>query len=157
MKIVSIDEFSRNAIMNFIIKSWKSDIIVVKGKVHNMSKLSGYVAIENNEIVGLITYCIENNECEIVSLDSINENNGIGSNLIDKVYDMAVDKKLQRIWLITTNDNIRALKFYQRRGFNMKKIYINAVNDARKIKPNIPLIGYYDIPILHEIEFEKEL
>ncbi|GAE90166.1 acetyltransferase [Acetivibrio straminisolvens JCM 21531] len=59
--------------------------------------------------------------------------------------------------MITTNDNTRAIRYYQKRGFNLCNIYLNSVNEARKIKPQIPLHGYDNIPILHEIEFEMLL
>ena len=59
--------------------------------------------------------------------------------------------------MIATNDNIRALRFYQKRGFDLVSIYRFAVNESRKLKPQIPLLGVDDIPILHEIEFEKLL
>ena len=62
-----------------------------------------------------------------------------------------------RITLITTNDNLAALKFYQKRGFDMVRLYRNAVEQARKIKPMIPLLGYDDIPVRHEIELEMIL
>ncbi|WP_084364910.1 GNAT family N-acetyltransferase [Clostridium tepidiprofundi] len=83
------------------------------------------------------------------------ENKGIGTKLIEEVIEVAKIQKCKRVWLITTNANVRAIRFYQKRGFNMKALYINAVNESRKIKPEIPILGYDNIPILHEIEFEK--
>lgn len=62
---------------------------------------------------------------------------------------------INKIKVITTNDNINAIKFYQKRGFDMIKIYHNAIEESRKLKPTIPLIGNYGIPIIHEIEFPK--
>ena len=56
------------------------------------------------------------------------------------------------LWLITTNDNTRALRFYQRRGFQMTQVYWHAVAEARKIKPEISLVSDDGIPIEHEIE-----
>jgi ribosomal protein S18 acetylase RimI-like enzyme len=59
--------------------------------------------------------------------------------------------------LITTNDNLQALKFYQKRGFRLMEICQNAVEEARKIKPEIPKVGYYGIPIVDEILLEKRI
>jgi ribosomal protein S18 acetylase RimI-like enzyme len=36
------------------------------------------------------------------------------------------------------NENIKAIRFYQKRGFHISNIYINAMEGARKIKPEIP-------------------
>lgn len=158
IEIREINGELRKDVVAFIIKNWGSPIIVSRGRVHSADKLPGYVAIDDNmQIKGLITYHIDNNECEIVSLDSMVENMGIGSRLVEQVVRIAKEQGCKRVWLITTNDNTKAMRFYQKRGFNMKALYINAVQEARKIKPEIPLYGNDGIPILHEIEFEKKI
>lgn len=88
---------------------------------------------------------------------SILENQGIGSVLIDKIIEKAKEHRCRKVWLITTNDNTHAIRFYQKRGFSFIGIHINAIQKSRKIKPQIPLYGFDNIPILHEIEFEKIL
>lgn len=154
-EIIPICDELRKDVVDFISDNWGSPIIVSKGKVHFADILEGYAAVENGKIDGVITYSIENGECEIVSLDSLVENQGIGSNLINKVIEKAKENKCRRVWLITTNDNTKAIRYYQKRGFYMKEIRINAIQRSRKLKPQIPLYGFDNIPILHEIEFEK--
>jgi len=70
---------------------------------------------------------------------------------------LAREEKLKRVWLVTTNDNLAALRFYQRRNFNLVKIYPNAIRFVRKLKPGIPLIGNDGIPLRDEIELERKL
>ena len=105
-------------------------------------------------MIGLITYIFYDNILEITSLDSLHENQGIGSKLVEAVIHEAKERKLQKIVLITTNDNINAIKFYQKRGFDMVRLFHNALDVSRKLKPEIPLIGENSIPLRHEIEFE---
>ncbi|OPJ58106.1 GNAT family N-acetyltransferase [Clostridium oryzae] len=155
MKIKLIDESLRKDAIEIIKESWGSDILVSRGKVHHMELATGLAAIEGNQIVGLITYDVHKEECEIVSLDSFDENKGIGSRLIEEVFMIARQNGCKRVWLITTNDNTRAIRFYQKRGYNMIALHVGAVDEARKIKPQIPATGYDDIPIRHEIEFER--
>jgi RimJ/RimL family protein N-acetyltransferase len=62
-----------------------------------------------------------------------------------------------RVWLITTNDNTAALRFYQRLGFDLVALHRDAVDAARSIKPSIPLVGNDGIPIRHELELELRL
>ena len=112
------------------------------------------MAISDNEIVGLITYLIENSECEICSLNSFVENKGIGSKLISEVKKVAQDNDCARLKLVTTNDNIRAIEFYQRRGFVFSKIYVDSMKNARKLKPEIPMYADNGLPIRDELEFE---
>lgn len=155
MKIKEIDETIRKDVSELIKNKWGSRIMVTRGKVHNMDMLPGFVTVDEDEITGLITYYIEDGECEIISLDSLIENTGIGTKLLEKAVEAAKEQGCRRVWLITTNDNLRAIGFYQKRGFEMKALYKNAVNESRRIKPEIPIIGDNNIPILHEIEFEK--
>jgi ribosomal protein S18 acetylase RimI-like enzyme len=87
-------------------------------------------------------------------LETFIRNIGIGTKLIKKIMEIAKYNKCKRLWLITSNDNINALKFYQKRGFVFKNIYINGMEEARKLKPEISFIGENNIPIRDEIEFE---
>ncbi len=93
----------------------------------------------------------------IITLDSTKENIGIGSHLVSKVIEIAKGYNCKRVWLITTNDNIDAIRFYQTRKFDLCNIHRNMVTEARRIKPQIPRYGCYNIEIKHEIEFEYML
>jgi GNAT superfamily N-acetyltransferase len=91
----------------------------------------GLIARQNEEAVGLMTYHMQGGACEIVSLDSLQENKGIGTKLIEAVKQVALQAGCTRSWLITTNDNLHALRFYQKRGFLLVAVYRNAVEQAR--------------------------
>jgi GNAT superfamily N-acetyltransferase len=108
-------------------------------------------------IKGMILYSICNGECEIVLLESFEENRGIGSMLTEETIKTAKACGCSRIWLITTNDNTKAMRFYQKRNFDMKAIHHDSISASRQLKPEIPLYGNDGIPILHEIEFEYML
>jgi len=138
-------------------KYWYSTKIVSKGRIHTGPELSGYIAQINDARVGLALYEIVGNECEIISLNSFTEFSGVGSLLIDSIKSAATEAKCKRIWLITTNDNMLALGFYQRKGFTLRALYLNAIQQSRKLKPEIPLVGHDGIPIRDEIELEMVL
>ncbi|MDT8717962.1 GNAT family N-acetyltransferase [Clostridium sp. 19966] len=157
MDIKSITAENRNQINEFLIYHWFSTDMAVRGELVDMRTLAGFIAYERENIVGLVMYQIVDKECEIMSLDSLKEGKGIGTSLVDKVIEKSTELGCRRIKLITTNDNIKAIKFYQRRGFDMVNLYINAVVASRKLKPSIPMIGDFGIPIKHEIEFEKKI
>jgi ribosomal protein S18 acetylase RimI-like enzyme len=82
---------------------------------------------------------------------------GIGTALIDAVRDVAERAGCTRLWLVTTNDNLDALRFYQRRGFVLAALHRDAIEAARTLKPGIPAVGEYGIPIRDEIEMEMAL
>ncbi|MFC0214263.1 GNAT family N-acetyltransferase [Paenibacillus chartarius] len=128
-----------------------------RGKVHRVNELQGYAALLNGVIKASVSYYVDNWECEIVSLESAMQNQGLGSKLVQLVVEQAKERQCKRVWLITSNDNVRAIRFYQKRGFDMKAIHYDAITEARKLKPAIPLIGDDGIPVRHEVEFEMIL
>ena len=144
-------------VARLITDHWGDDLMVAHGETFIISQLPGFAAFEGDEPVGLVTYNITGGECEITSLDSLREGKGIGSALIEAVKSTAREAGCKRLFLITTNDNIEALRFYQRRGFVLAALRPRAVEKARIIKPQIPLIGNHGIPIRDEIELEIAL
>ena len=102
----------------------------------------------------MLTYNIANGDCEIVTLDSWSESRGIGTALIEAVKQAASEAKCRRAFLVTTNNNTHALHFYQKRGFTFAAVRINAMEQARKIKPEIPFSDEEGLPIRDEIELE---
>ncbi len=150
----AVQSGDRNWISQFIAERWGSKNVVVHNTLYTPADLPGIVAVQNDTHVGLITYTIQGDECEIVTLDSISPSIGIGKSLVEAVLKVARESSCRRVWLITTNDNLQALRFYQKRGFQLVTIYRNAVDESRKIKPEIPILGENGIPIRDEIELE---
>ena len=141
----------------FWIEHWGGEEMITRGNIFRPEQLDGFVVEDQNEWVGLITFFIKDNECEVTSLDSLRERKGIGTWLIDKAIEVARARKCNRLFLITTNDNLHALGFYQKRGFEIVTVYRGAVNESRKRKPSIPLVGMDGIPLRDEIELEIKL
>ena len=132
-------------------------VVVARGRRHDPAKLRGFVAEEDGTLLGAVTFLREEDEIEVVTLDSAVENRGAGTALLAAVEALARAEGVWRLCLVTTNDNIRAIRFYQKRGWNLCAFYRDAVAAARKLKPEIPLAGNNGIAIRHEIEFELRL
>ena len=141
-------------VSRFMVEHWGSPVVVSRHTTHRADQLPGFIAYHQGEKVGLITYHVEGDECEIVTINSIKPAMGVGAALINAVKDAMRQGGCRRIWLITTNDNLNALRFYQKRGFALVAVHRNAVDEARKQKPEIPLTGNDGIPIRDEIELE---
>jgi ribosomal protein S18 acetylase RimI-like enzyme len=141
----------------FWIEHWGGEEMITRGNIYRPEQLEGFVIEDGDEWIGLLTFLIKEDECEITSLDSMREGKGLGSKLIDEAVDESRSRGCKRLFLITTNDNLNALGFYQKRGFEIAAVYRGAVNESRKIKPGIPLIGYNNIPLRDEIELEMKL
>jgi len=154
-----ITERTRALVTAFIAKEWHGTDMLLRGEVIDMTKVDGFVWMEQDGVTirGLVTYIVRGGVCEITSLDSKCENRGVGTALVELVKAKARELGCVRLQLITTNDNINAIRFYQKRGFDLVGVNLGAVDRARALKSEIPLTGQNDIPIRHEIEFAMEL
>jgi len=152
--ISAIQNTDRPWIKEILNQHWGSTTIVSRGTVHQADLLPGFIAHLQGQKAGLITYHIHNSECEIVTINSFIERIGIGQELIRAVLEEAKKMECKRVWLITTNDNVPALIFYQKAGFQLCSLHKDAVKISRQLKPEIPLLGFKDIPIRDEIELE---
>jgi GNAT superfamily N-acetyltransferase len=147
----------REFMERFTVERWGSPVVVAHGTVYRPEELPGFLALSEGKTAGLLTYRIEGGSCEIVTLNSTLARRGAGSALIEAVRDAARRNGCFRLWLITTNDNVDALRFYQKRGFELVRIHRNAVNRSRELKPEIPEVAENGIPIRDEIELEMWL
>ena len=144
-------------VASFHAEQWGSAVSITRGKSYQADKFPGFIAMNQNRKAGLALYRVDGKECEIMSMNSLVEGIGIGSALVDAVKDAAVKAGCKRLWLITTNDNTKALRFWQKRGFKLAAVYPGAIEKSRLIKPEIPLTGNDGIPIRDEIELERVL
>ena len=160
----------REWVAHFLDERWGTTQIVSRGKAVYGHLLPGFIAERvtaepaeeeesDEEVVaeqaGLITVHIGENDCEITTLDSLSETEGVGTALVEAVENWAREAGIERLWLVTTNDNLAALKFWQRRGYELVTVHRNAIAVARRIKPQIPITGLNGITIRDEIELEK--
>jgi DNA-3-methyladenine glycosylase I len=152
--IRKIREDDRNWIRGLLIKEWGSPLIVTKGVLYQADSLPGFIAEVREIRHGLLTYNISNNGCEIITLNSFVERHGIGSSLINALRKESPTLGCKRLWLITTNDNVSAIWFYQKRGFALVAVHRNAMDQSRRLKPEIPFTGIDGISIRDEIEME---
>ncbi len=116
------------------------------------------LAWSHGELTGAATYVVDGDGCEILTLHAATRLRGVGTALLSAVKDMARDAGCRRLCVVTTNDNVDALRFYQRRGFRLVLIRPGAVDRSREtLKPEIPTLGAHDIPLRDELELEMTL
>jgi DNA-3-methyladenine glycosylase I len=152
-----LTQADRSWVINFIDEHWGADLVIVHGKIFIPSTLPGFVAERGGSQVGLVTYLLSGSECEIVTLDSLIENHGVGTALLEAVEAAAGENGASRLWLVTTNNNLEALGFYQRRGFRIAEIRKGAVAQAHTLNPNTPQMAESLMPIFDELELEKNI
>jgi len=155
--IETINEIYRAFVDKQIAESWAGPFMATRGVLHDTRRQAGFVARESGEILGYILYDSAGGDCEITVVESLRDGCGIGRALIDAVVKQAKRAGCGRVWLVTTNDNTHAIRFYQRIGFSLRAVHIDAIKKSRELKPQIPLRGSDGIEIAHEFEFELKV
>ena len=120
--------------------AWGSVLVARKGELLDVTAFPGFVAA-----------------LEVVSLSTTVEGKGVGRALLTRCVADARSRGCGRLWLTTTNNNVRAIDFYQRFGLDLCAFYRNGVDASRRVKPSIPLRDERGVPLAHELEFELVL
>jgi ribosomal protein S18 acetylase RimI-like enzyme len=154
----AIEPADRQVVTALLVREWGAVEVVALslGGVVDASALPGLLAEQDGAVVGLLTYLVDGQDVELVTINAFT-GGGVGSALLTRLIDDLRGTGATRIRLTTTNDNLRALRFYQRAGFVLTALRPGAVAEARKLKPQIPELGHDGIPIRDELELEFTL
>ena len=156
--VIPLGAEHKQSVESRAVEAWGGLTIAVHRELYDLSELPCFIAV--SEADGPLGYCyyrFSGDECEIMALESFHEKMGVGFAMISAVRETALSHGCHRLYLQTTNDNIHAIGYYQRRGFTMCAVRFNELDYSRKLKPSIPLIGENGISLRHEIEFEMKL
>jgi N-acetylglutamate synthase-like GNAT family acetyltransferase len=135
-------------------KWWGDEMVVIRAEKYFPAEYGGLIAEYENEKVGLIILRFADALCEVMSLSTDGRHPAAGKKLLAGALMLARENKVEKVIIVTTNDNIQALRFYQQMGFTICDWRKDAAEQARRIKPQIPRAGNYNIPIRDEIELE---
>jgi ribosomal protein S18 acetylase RimI-like enzyme len=147
----------RDGLTGLLTREWGSPTIISRGQIHDASRSPALGCFDGGRLIGLVTYDPGGERCEILTLNAFEPGRGVGSRLLAAVSEAARVAGCGRLRLITTNDNLEAVRFYERRGLRLVAVHHGAVDEARKRKPEIPEFSPDGIRISDELEFELEL
>jgi ribosomal protein S18 acetylase RimI-like enzyme len=156
IRVRPIDDGDRPMLSWLVAELWGSEIVAVHGTSLRPAELGGFIAERPGRVAGLLTCQLVGDVLEIVTLNAIDRRAGIGTMLIEAAADQARRSGCREIRLTTTNDNVDALRFYQRRGFRLAELRPGAVDQARRRTPEIPRVGDYGIPLRDEIDLTRQ-
>ncbi len=140
------------------VREWRGDDVgLADGTIIHSDEVPALVAWRCGERVGLCAYLITGDLCEIVALVCRPTQQGTGSAMLEAIEGLARQRRCTRLDVATTNDNIDALRFYQRRGFALTELHPKLMDEVRSRKPEVPLVGQYDIPISDVLVLSKPL
>jgi GNAT superfamily N-acetyltransferase len=157
IRIRPISEGDRPMLAWLVAELWGSEIVAVHGDSLRPAEMGGFIAERSRRLAGLLTYQLVGNMLEIVTLNAIDRRVGIGTRLIEAAVSKARRFGCHEVRLTTTNDNVDALRFYQRRGFSLAELRPGAVDRSREHKPEIPRVGDYGIPLRDEIDLTRKV
>lgn len=144
-------------VVQLLTERWGSTIQVTDGRALDCLELPGLVATDTGRRVGLLTYADDGETVEIVTIDAVSTGQGVGELLINGIAQVAVDLGVRHLKVVTTNDNLDALGFYQRMGFVLVALRPGAVAESRRFKPEIAEVAANGIPIRDELELTLAL
>lgn len=129
------------------------DPILVRNQAYALADCEIFVA---GEFAGVAAVsCRDAPVAELVAINAFERGHGIGTALLAAITEHLRGFTILRV--ATTNDNLTALRFYQRRGFRLCNVRFGAIDVSRRLKPSIPLTGEHDIPIHDEIDLMLDL
>ena len=128
-----------------------------RGRVDDASSLAAVACVDGAERCGLATYRAGDDAVEVVTLDALRPALGVGTRLLADVAARAARAGSRRLWLVTTSDHLGALSFYRRGGLRVAAVHHDAVREARRHKPQIPLVGRSGLDVRDEVELELDL
>jgi ribosomal protein S18 acetylase RimI-like enzyme len=136
---------------------WHADVVLAQGRLDRPADFPGLIAERDGEPVGVLAFDVREGDCYVVAIGTKEPGTGVGSALLEALVEHGRRSQWSKIWLITTNDNLDALRFYQGKGFRLSRLHPGAIERYRHLKPNLPEIGSYGIPMRDEIELEMAL
>jgi GNAT superfamily N-acetyltransferase len=146
------DESERAVAVDLLVREW-GDPIVVRSQFYPIDECDIYIA---GDLEGLAAVSGRDRPiAELVAINAFSRYQGIGSALLRSIVGRL--EGFETLRLTTTNDNLDALRFYQRRGFRLHGLRPGAVEAARAHKPTISAVGEHGIPIRDELDLTLQL
>ena len=129
--------------------------IVAYGEVMDIDQMPALVAVRYADPSGALAYRLHGDALHIVALatDPMWQRSGVGGHLVAEAELIARRLNLRRLVVSTTNDNLPALYFYQRRGYRMTDFVPSSII----MHTGQEVAGFAGIPVRDEIRLEKTL
>lgn len=157
MHVRPLRDGEREWLADEVAATWGSPRVVSRGRVHEPASLPTLVCEHGGDLLGFAAYEIAAGGCELVAIAVKRRGEGVGTALFNAVARVARGAGCHHLWVVATNDDVDALRFYQRRGMRLATVHRGAVDEARRLEPEIPTVGEHGIGLHDEVELDLEL
>jgi len=144
----------RDWVAETLVREWTSTSVARLGELVEAAELPGHLATLAGRRVGLVLVDVRHREYEVVAISTSEPRRGVGRALMECCFAEARAAGCRRVWLVTTNNNITAIAFYQRLGMDLRALHRHALRVSRELKATIPERDADGVRIDHELEFE---
>jgi GNAT superfamily N-acetyltransferase len=152
-----VTEVDAGVVRDMAVAAWGLTVVATPDGLVDLTTLPALLAERDGRPIGLLAYRIADDALEVVSISATERTSGAGTVLLEEAARVGIAHGCRRLWLATTNDNIDALRFYQRRGLRIVAVVPGAVDEWRKRKPEIPAVGTYGIPMRDALVLQMPL
>ena len=125
----------------------------VFGKTFDVLAGINFIAVLDDELIGLLSVAIDRGEATIVMLSVYPDyqGKGVGGALLAAAEKLAAKRGLSFVRVAVTNDDIPQIYFYQRHGFAIYEVGVGVVAD--RFGSASP--GFSGIPVRDEIRLRR--
>jgi uncharacterized protein YhfF/N-acetylglutamate synthase-like GNAT family acetyltransferase len=146
------------ASVNGFLAARHADVVARRGELVDTRQHPALMAEIDGRLAGVLSWILDNDALEVLTLYVAHLGQGTGTTLLAAVRRVAEAAGARRLWLVTTNDNLDSLRFFQRRGLRLAQLRPGAVDQSRAtLKPAIPVTGEHGIAVRDELELELEI
>ncbi|RYE35527.1 MAG: GNAT family N-acetyltransferase [Hyphomicrobiales bacterium] len=145
----------KTELCRIMLASWGSQRMMIDLHVYDVAEIDALGLFDNaGKTAALASWTIRGDSAYLCALHSLKPGEGIATRMLDAVVFGARKAGAKRLKAMLTNDNMPGMTFYQRYGFRLSGLYLEAIDAYRSVEPDIIKTGYKDIPIHDAIELE---
>ncbi|WP_353186792.1 GNAT family N-acetyltransferase [Bosea sp. (in: a-proteobacteria)] len=148
----------KSELLKIMLTAWGSHSMMIGLHVYDVAEIDALGLYEpDGRTAALASWTRRDDTAYLCALHSLRPGEGVAIRMLDAVIAAARAAGATRLKAMLTNDNMPGLVFYQRRGFRLSGLYLEAIDAYRSVVPTIIETGYKDIPIHDAIELEIAL
>lgn len=148
----------KTELCRIMLASWGSHSMMIDLHVYDVAEIDALGLFDGSgKTAALASWTVRGDSAYLCALHSLKPGEGVAIQMLDAVIFAARKAGAKKLKAMLTNDNMPGMIFYQRRGFRLSGLYLEAIDHYRSVVPDIIKTGYKDIPIHDAIELEIAL